>query len=230
MIINTAGSKKTLAKRLSQKQKEEIINQFSIGISIEKLSIKYDCTKLTIARNLKKILGEDRFEKLRKKESSISFFSETISDQSLNRRNLNKNDEILDQLISQEVTNNLTNPEFIELEPLDYSIDNSTQKDISSIPLSKVDFPKEVFMIVNKNVELEIKVLRDYPDWQFLPEDDLNRKTIEIFNDLKIAKRDCKREQKVLKVPNTDVFKITSRILISKGITRIVNDDKLISL
>ena len=219
-----------MAKRLSQIQKNEIINQFSNGISIEELSIKYGCTKLTISRNLKKILGQDRFEKLRKKKSSISFSSETKSDQSLNKRNSNKDDEIVDQLISQEEKDNSANSEFIELAPLDYEIDTSTQKDISSIPLSKVDFPKEVFMIVNKNVELEIKVLRDFPDWHFLPEDDLNRKTIEIFNDLKIAKRDCSREQKVLKVPNTNVFKITAQILISKGITRIVNDDKLISL
>ena len=219
-----------MVKRLSQKQKDEIINQFSIGISIEELSIKYGCTKLTISRNLKKFLGEDRFEKLKKKESSILSTAEIISDQALNKRNLPEDQGIVDQLISPEVTVNLTNPEFIELTPLDYEIDNSIQKDISSIPLSKVDFPKEVFMIVNKNIELEIKVLRDYPDWHFLPDDDLNRKTIEIFNDLKIAKRDCRKEQKVLKVPNTNVFKITARILISKGITRIVNDDKLISL
>ena len=219
-----------MVKRLSQKQKDEIINQFSIGISIEELSNKYGCTKLTISRNLKKFLGEDRFEKLKKKESSILSTAEIISDQALNKRNLTEDQGIVDQLISPEVTVNLTNPEFIELTPLDYEIDNSIQKDISSIPLSKVDFPKEVFMIVNKNIELEIKVLRDYPDWHFLPEDDLKRKTIQIFNDLKIAKRDCSREQKVIKVPNTDVFKITARILISKGITRIVNDDKLISL
>ena len=219
-----------MAKRLSQEQKDEIINQFSIGISIEELSIKYGCTKLTISRNLKKFLGEDRFEKLKKKESSILSTAEIISDQALNKRNLTEDQGIVDQLISPEVTVNLTNPEFIELTPLDYEIDNSIQKDISSIPLSKVDFPKEVFMIVNKNIELEIKVLRDYPDWHFLPDDDLNRKTIEIFNDLKVAKRDCRKEQKVLKVPNTNVFKITARILISKGITRIVNDDKLISL
>ena len=219
-----------MVKRLSQEQKDEIINQFSIGISIEELSIKYGCTKLTISRNLKKFLGEDRFEKLKKKESSILSTAEIISDQALNKRNLTEDQGIVDQLISPEVTVNLTNPEFIELTPLDYEIDNSIQKDISSIPLSKVDFPKVVFMIVNKNIELEIKVLRDYPDWHFLPDDDLNRKTIEIFNDLKVAKRDCRKEQKVLKVPNTNVFKITARILISKGITRIVNDDKLISL
>ena len=218
-----------MVKRLSQEQKDEIINQFSIGISIEELSIKYGCTKLTISRNLKKFLGEDRFEKLKKKKSSILSTAE-ISDQALNKKNLTEDQEIVDQLMSAEVTDNLTNPEFIELAPMDYEIDNSIQKDLSSIPLSKVDFPKLVFILVNKNIELEIKVLRDYPDWHFLPDDDLNRKTIEIFNDLKIAKRDCRRDQKVLKVPNTDVFKMTARFLISKGITRIVNDDKLISL
>ena len=76
-----------MAKRLSQKQKDEIIKQFSIGISIEELSIKYGCTKLTISRNLKKILGEDTFEKL-KKESSTSFTSQTISEQALNKRKM----------------------------------------------------------------------------------------------------------------------------------------------
>ena len=167
-----------MVKRLSQKQKDEIINQFSIGISIDELSIKYGCTKLTISRNLKKFLGEDRFEKLKNKESSFLSTAEIISDQALNKKNLTEDQEIVDQLISPEVTDNLTNPEFIELTPLDYEIDNSIQKDISSIPLSKVDFPKEVFMIVNKNIELEIKVLRDYPDRHFLPDDDLNRKTI----------------------------------------------------
>ena len=44
-------------------------------------------------------------------------------------------------------------------------------------------------MIVDKKIELEIKLLKDFPEWQFLPQDDLNRKTIEIFFDLKNAKK-----------------------------------------
>ena len=36
-------------------------------------------------------------------------------------------------------------------------------------------------MIVDKKIELEIKYLKDYPHWQFLAQDELNRKTIEIF-------------------------------------------------
>ena len=87
-----------------------------------------------------------------------------------------------------------------------------------------------VYMIVDKNIELEIKYLRDYPQWDFLPNNDLNRKTIEIFNDIKVAKRFCRKEQKVIKVPNTDVFKIAAPILISRGISRIVSSEQLIAL
>ena len=226
-----------MAKRLTDKEKNQIIQSFSEGITEEELSRKFNFTKLTISRNLKKVLGEDKYEKLRKNKLTISSTSEKTIDEDFDKQNeklpANSNsidEQILSNFPVQETQNNFANSDFIELTPLDYEIDNSIQKDISSIPLSKVDFPKEVFILVNKNVELEIKVLRDYPNWLFLPDDDLNRKTIEIFNDLKIAKRDCRREQKVLKVPNTDVFKITARFLVSKGITRIVNGDKLISL
>ena len=84
-------------------------------------------------------------------------------------------------------------------------------------------------MIVDKNIELEIKLLKDYPEWSFSVEE-LNRKTIEIFLDLKSAKRFCNKEQKVIKVPNTNVFKIVAPLLISRGISRIVSSEQLIAL
>ena len=85
-------------------------------------------------------------------------------------------------------------------------------------------------MVVNKNIELEIKLLKDYPEWEFLPNEDLKRKTIEIYCDLKLAERACSKEHKVIKVPNTDVFRIASPILVSRGITRIVSTENLIAL
>ena len=71
---------------------------------------------------------------------------------------------------------------------------------------------------------------QEYPEWQFLAKEELNRKTIQIFYDLKVAKRYCNKEQKVIKVPNTNVFKITSDLLLKKGISRIVSSDNLIAL
>ena len=91
--------------------------------------------------------------------------------------------------------------------PLDCEIENSPQKDLTSVPISDFNFPNIVYMVVDKKIELETKYLRDYPEWNFLSKEELNRKTIEIHFDLKNAKRFCNKEQKVIKVPNTDVFR-----------------------
>ena len=98
------------------------------------------------------------------------------------------------------------------------------------VSISEAYSPKVLYIVVDKKIELEIKLLKDFPEWEFLPKDDLNRKTIEIFFDLNLAKRSCKREQKVLKVPNTDVFRIAAPVLLEKGISRIVCAENLIAL
>ena len=59
---------------------------------------------------------------------------------------------------------------------MDHDFEDVSQKDISSIPLSEVKLPNMVFLIVKKEIELETKYLKDYPEWQFLPQNDLKEK------------------------------------------------------
>ena len=92
------------------------------------------------------------------------------------------------------------------------------------------NFPDLVFMVVDKNIELEPKLLKDFPEWNFLSEDDLNRKTIQVFSDQKLAKQSCSKNQKLIKVPNTNVFLIAADNLKSKGISRIIFEDSLLAL
>ena len=47
---------------------------------------------------------------------------------------------------------------------------------------------------------------------------------------MKSAKRSSKKDQKVIKVPNSNVFKITASILKARGISRIVSSELLIAL
>ncbi len=215
-----------MAKRLSEKQKEEIVKSFMLGETVEKLSKIYSCTKLTISRNLKKNLGEKKYREFVKKNNSISQFSDESN------KNISFQDKNNLKTVDFNENKNLyfSDSQFIEIAPLDCEIDNSKQTDLSSVPISEIELPETVYMIVDKKIELEIKYLKDYPDWQFLSKDDLNRKTIEIFIDIKNAKRSCNKEQKVIKVPNTEVFKIVAPILVSRGISRIVSSDKLIAL
>ena len=227
-----------MAKRLTEKQKKEIIEGFKDGVDIDSLSKDFNCTKLTIIRNLKINLGEENYKKfLRANKASIK---KSINSEIQNNKNLylHKNKEVLNKITHKNINSNEIDvgedfyPEssFLEISPIDYEIDNSSRKDLSSVPIEEVDLPEIVYMIVDKKIELEIKLLKEYPEWEFLPNEDLNRKTIEIHSDLKSAKRLCNKEQKVIKVPNTNVFKIAAPYLVSKGISRIVSSEKLISL
>ena len=225
-----------MAKRLTEQQKEEITKLFISGINVDEISKRFYCTKLTISRNLKNNLGEETYKEL----LAVSNLNKSIKN---NKQKINHS-EIIKNKINKKTKENTLNinrnekiegefqrmSEFIEIAPLNYDIENTLQKDFSSIAISDIDFPKTVFMIVDKNVELEIKHLKDYPKWQFLSEEDLKRKAIEIFYDLKIAKSFCNKEQKVIKVPNTSIFKTVAPILLSRGISRIVSSDKLIAL
>ena len=226
-----------MAKRLNENQKKEIIESFKFGESLETLSKRFNCTTATITRNLKKDLGEKDFKILaNKNKTSIrneenAKISLDITNPELKLLSSKKDFEknvILNKSDQESKASSFT--EFVEIAPLDFEIDNNARKELSSIPIDQIKFPKIVYMVVDKNIELEIKLLKDYPDWDFLPNKDLNRKTIEIFFDLKTAKRASSKEQKVIKVPNPDVFRIVSPILISRGISRIVSEEKLIAL
>ena len=224
-----------MAKRLTEKQKEEIKINFLDNQSVEFLSEKFNCTKTTIIRNLKKSLGEIKYKEiLNRLNPTFDLKNENLlenDNQQINEKNkINKTD---DTSISIGISNeDKISPfeSFIEITPLDHDFEAVSQKDISSIPLSEIKLPNMVFLIVKKEIELETKYLKDYPEWQFLPQNDLQRKTIEIHFDLKTAKRICNKDQKVIKVPNTDVFRIVAPILMSRGISRIVTAENLISI
>ena len=214
-----------MPKKLSGIQIKEIIDNFINGFSIDELSKKFKCTKITINRHLNNNIDEKTYKILKKKNKQNKKFVE-------NEENNNYDGSLSNDSLFEEKRNEISSidPLFIEITPLNCEIDNEPRKDLSSIPLNEIEFPKIVYMIVDKKIELEVKLLRDYPNWQFLSESELNRKTIEIFYDLKIAKRNCSKDQKLIKVPNTEVFKIAAPFLLSKGISRIISSEKLIAL
>ena len=227
-----------MTKRLTEKQKEEIVKNFKSGTSIDLLAQKHTCSIATITRNLKRKLGELKYKELINNSKSLKDKLKTNKNQTNYLVNTNfahenlSNDSNYPEVINENINSSSFAPidSFFEIAPVDYEIDNLSRKELSSVSISEVDFPKVVYMIVDKKIELEIKLLKDFPEWEFLPTDDLNRKTIEIFYDINLAKKSCNKEQKVLKVPNPEVFRIAAHSLISKGISRIVCEENLIAL
>ena len=223
-----------MAKRLTEIEKNEIKTLFTNGEGLDFLMNKFEVSKLTIIRNLKKLLGENEYKNfLNKNLKSIKKKNSKVKiniQKDISPKNSNSNVKELRSSFDGDIADSYIDQPLIEITPLIQEISSDMQKDLSSIPISSMCFPKILYMTVDKNFELEIKPLKDFLDWNFLPQDDLKRKTIEVFLDIKEAKIKCNKDQKVIKIPNTDVFQIVNHILLSRGISRIIFGDNLVAL
>ncbi len=223
-----------MSKRVSEIQKKQISESFKNGTEISEIAEVYKFSKQTIVKQLKNILGDEEFK-------NISCERINNSDMKGDNSKLLENTSNKIQVESQNISyskeiNHIFNEkddideEFFEIPPVTNNIDLDNQKDLTSKPLSEANFPDVVFMLVSKNIELEPKLLKEFPEWQFLSDDDLNRTTIQVFSDQKLAKQSCSKNQKLIKVPNSNVFLIAAENLKSKGITRIIFGDSLLAL
>ena len=224
-----------MAKRLTEIEKNEIKTLFINGEGLDFLMNKFEVSKLTIIRNLKKLLGENEYKnflnrniKSNKKNKNSKLKASSQKD--IRQKNSNSKIKQDKSFFDSDNTDPFLDQPLIEITPLIQEISSDMQKDLSSIPISSMCFPKILYMTVDKNFELEIKPLKDFLDWNFLPQEDLKRKTIEVFLDVKEAKIKCNKDQKVIKIPNTNVFQIVNHILLSKGISRIVCGNNLVAL
>ena len=208
-----------MPKKVSENQKKEILNSFVNGINLKLLSEKYKLSQATIVRQLKNNLGEDKFKVLRDNNKSKKEKNKILIEDLVSENNLEKS-----------IKNNNFEQEFVEVVPITDGIELDNQKDLASEPLSEANLPNVVYMLVDKNIELLPKMLKEYPEWGFLPQEDLNRMSLEIFDDYNHAKKLCTKNQKLIKVPNPNVFLIASSSLKAKGITRIIFNNSLLAI
>ena len=209
-----------MPKKVSENQKKEILNAFVSGINLKLLSEKYKLSQATIVRQLKNNLGLNKFKELRDKNNMSEKEKNTIL----------KEDLVAENNLEKSVKNNHFEEEFIEVIPITDGIELNNQKDLASEPLREANLPNIVYMLVDKNIELLPKMLKEYPEWGFLPNQDLNRMSLEIFDDYNHAKKLCTKNQKLIKVPNPNVFLIASSSLKAKGITRIIFNNLLLAI
>ena len=207
-----------MPRKVSDDQKKDILNSFVNGMEIKDISKNSNFSSQTIIKQLKKILGEDEFLKRK------------IKNKSLKEAKVIKIENTFGLTKESSANVDFIEESFVEVVPILTEIDSTKQKDLSSEPIEKKIFPEVVYMLVDNKIELHIKLLGEYPEWSFLPDKDLERKTIKIFSEQKQAKKSCSKNLKVIKIPNPNVFKIASYSLKAKGISRIIFDNSLVAL
>ncbi len=215
-----------MSKKVSDLQKKKILESFKKGLSLKDISLKYDFSIQTISRQIKKLIGEDEFKSIKVSKNNKKSLKEN-NELEKDSSEINTKDSKFETGFSEQIDGNSN---FFEVAPLFENVNLEKQIDISSKPLSEFVLPDVLYLIVDRNIELEPKILRDYPEWNFLPEEDLKRFTIEIFQEKKNAQLKCKKNQKLIKVPNPKIFLMTSEILKSRGISRIIFEKSLLAL
>jgi hypothetical protein len=102
--------------------------------------------------------------------------------------------------------------------------------DLSILPLSEAAFPRSCYLVIDRAAELITRPLEEFSDLGDIPPEEFQQETLPVFDNHKIARRFSKRSQRVIKVPDSQLFQKTSPHLQAKGITRLLLDGQVYSL
>ena len=119
---------------------------------------------------------------------------------------------------------------FHEIAVLPVDLPEVTTQQVVCRPFASELVPDSVYMLVDKTVELDPRPLSEFPELGFIDPSEQERQALCLYASPRAAKRQCGRSQRVIKVPDTQVFEQTSSYLLARGITHLVVEGSLFVL
>lgn len=119
---------------------------------------------------------------------------------------------------------------FHEIAVLPVDLPQVTTQEVICRPFASELLPDSVYMLVDKTVELDPRPLSEFPELGLSDPSEQQRQALCLYASPRAAKRQCGRSQRVIKVPDTQVFEQTSSYLLARGITHLVVEGSLFSL
>jgi hypothetical protein len=99
------------------------------------------------------------------------------------------------------------------------------------LPLAQASIPRVCYLVVDRSAELVLRPLKDFGDMGQLPPGREQVLTLPIFDNPRVAKRFANvRTERVIKIPDSQIFTKTADKLLAKGITYLYIDGQLYSL
>lgn len=233
--------------RLSDSQKRELVERYRAGESTAELAEAFGCSANTVSRTVRALVTPEDYEALKRgRARGAGVANRAVIVQS----------ELIPQAEDVSASLALDDADDFGDDPDDgVEDDGGPDQDFQSdqdfhtvavltgqIPLEDAPvspecrpigpdaLPDSVYMLVDKLVELDPQPLRAFQELGALDAEDQDRQALGLYANPRTAKRQCGRNQRVIKVPDSQVFARTSRYLIARGITRLVLDGALIAL
>lgn len=101
---------------------------------------------------------------------------------------------------------------------------------IEVLPIAEALLPRTCYVVVDRMAELVTRPLKDFGDLGQIPGAEVQANTLPVFDNHRIARRFSHRAQRIVKVPNGNMFKKTNAHLVAKGITRLLVNGRIYAL
>ena len=230
------------APRLTDSQKQELVARYRQGETAQALAEAYGCSPNTVSRVVKAALSPDELAASRKQGRSTKVepvpapassamaeagapepedpepeAPETPDDDDAGVLAIDDADDFSDDGLDDDDAD--LEAELADPAP---ALSLAQGEKPQTKPLQPGLLPSSVYMLVDKTVELQAKPLREFPELGSLPEEEQELQALMLFTNPRQAKRQCGRNQRVIKVPDGEVLQRRSSYLVAQGITRLV--------
>lgn len=240
------------ASRLTDSQKSELVQRYRRGESSADLAVAYGCSPNTVSRTVKAALDPAEYEQLKQQRSRGVQADAPVQPDPISPSPPASDPEPETDLQAEPDTSNDESILAIE-DADDFADDDSDSEDVGDgeddiftpvavlplainhdpvavQPLTACEFPDSLYMLVDKTVELQARPLREFTELGQLPPDEEELQALQLFANPRQAKRHCGRTQRVIKMPDPEVFMRRASYLQVKGITRLVVEGNLYAL
>ena len=240
--------------RLTDSQKQELLTRYRQGESSAALADAFGCSANTVSRTVRSLLSAEEYSDLKASRargsavkpepvSSEPVESDAVAaqatdepaDDSASALALDDADDFgadePDDFSEEEPSGAFAGgEEFHEVAVLPLDLPQVNTQQLHCLPFEAGVLPDSVYMLVDKTVELDPRPLSEFPELGVAGPDELDHQALCLFTSPRTAKRQCGRSQRVIKVPDTQVFAITTRYLVARGITRLLVEGSLYAL
>ena len=246
--------------RLNDSHKQEIVERYRAGETSSQIAVAYGCSTNTVSRTVRSLLSPEEYAELKiQRSSKTSGFESTTSVRSALQSNspeletaeespiesaqtsledittdasISKGEEGIESGSSEEIETFNTDDDnvFHEIAVLPVDLPQVTTQQVICRPFASELLPDSVYMLVDKTVELDPRPLSEFPELGLSDPSEQQRQALCLFASPRAAKRQCGRSQRVIKVPDTQVFEQTSSYLLARGITHLVVEGSLFAL
>ena len=237
--------------RLNDSHKQEIVERYRAGDTSAKIAAAYGCSTNTVSRTVRSLLSTEVYAELKAQRSAKSSGlgssvpeietaevsrpenpQTSLEDSGIEVQSSKEEGEDFGSadLNDNETFNTDDENVFHEIAVLPVDLPQVTTQQVICRPFASELLPDSVYMLVDKTVELDPRPLSEFPELGLSDPLEQQRQALCLYASPRTAKRQCGRSQRVIKVPDPQVFEQTSSYLLARGITHLVVEGSLFAL